>query len=395
MLYNSSMLCRRLFLQAAAAGLGLARTPQQKTEIATASASRDQTPRIAIVLSSFAGSNDHDGTAIKGLADPQPVTHDLTDAQIDAMVRKALDLDNSRAGGLRGIAGAEDWIVIKPHIAACYGLGPETKDGGAHHQYIPGTATDVRVVRSIIAFLLDHKCGARITVAEGSDEWLPMERSKSGVDGWTTDWGGAFGGLSYRQMVADFAKKRPAVQFDFVDLNFDETVESPAPANPAHTYHVPKTIQQCDKLISVAPLSTDRRTAVSLSIMNYLGIAPGARYGFPKSKLDQMGPPDEVAVDLFSFHPADYAVAGGSWGIEGDGPFHPGGQSVHHNVVIAGANAVAVDAVSAAVMGFDPSAIRHLRIAERKGFGGWDTDAVWTRGNDIESARRPFRKPAA
>lgn len=388
------MMDRREFCELAAAAAGFA-SGQQKTESVVASATRDQTPRVAIVLSGFAGSSDHDGTPIKGLADPQPVTKDLTDAQIDAMVRKVLELDNTRGGGLRGIAGAEDWIVIKPDIAACYGLGPETKDGGSHHQYIPGAVTDVRVVRSIIAFLLDHKCGARITVAEGSDEWLPMERSKSGVDGWTTDWGGAFGGLSYRKMVAEFAKKHPAIQFDLVDLNFDDTVELPAPANSARTYHVPKTIQQCDKLISVAPLSTHRKTAVSLSIMNYFGIAPGARYGFPKSKLDQMGPPDEVAVDLFSFHPADYAVAGGCWGIEGDGPFHPGGQSVHHNVVIAGANAVAVDAVSAAIMGFDPSAIRHLRIAERKGFGGWETEAVWTRGNDIESARRPFRKPAA
>ena len=338
---------------------------------------------------------DHDGTDIEGLRDPQPVTKDLSDAQVDAMVRKALDLDNSRGGGLRGIAGAEDWIVIKPDITACYGLGPETKDGGAHHQYIPGAVTDPRVVRSIIAYLVDHKCGARITVAEGSGEWLPMERSKSGADGWTTDWGGAFGGLSYRQMIADFAKKHAAVQFEFVDLNFDETVQSEAPANPAHTYRVPKTIQQCDKLISVAPLKTHRKTAVSLSIMNYFGIAPGAIYGFPKSKLDEIGSADEVAVDLFSFHPADYAVVGGSWGIEGDGPSHPGGQSVHHNLIVAGAKAMAVDAVTAAVMGFDPATIRHLRIAERKGFGGWETEVVWTRGDDIESARRPFRKPAA
>ena len=138
-----------------------------------------------------------------------------------------------------------------------------------------------------------------------------------------------------------------------------------------------KTIQQCDKLISVAPLRTDRKAGVSLSIMNYRGIAPN---GF------STGEPEEVAVDLFSFHPADYAVVGGSWGIEGDG------ESVHHNVVIAGANAVAVDAVSAAVMGFDPSAIRHLRLAERKGFGGWDTDVVWTRGNEIEAARRRFKR---
>ena len=79
------MLCRRLFLQAAAAGLGLARTSQQKADVATASASRDETARVAIVLSSFAGSSDHDGTKVPGLAEPQPVTKDLTDSQIDEL----------------------------------------------------------------------------------------------------------------------------------------------------------------------------------------------------------------------------------------------------------------------------------------------------------------------
>ena len=29
-----------------------------------------------------------------------------------------------------------------------------------------------------------------------------------------------------------------------------------------------------------------------------------------------------------------------------------------------------------------------------KGFGGPDTDLIWIRGNDVEQARRPFRKPA-
>lgn len=380
MLYNSRMLCRRVFLQAAAAGLGLARSSQQKSNVTVSSASRDETARVAIVLSSYAGSSDHDGTKVKGLAEPQPVTKELTDAQIDAMVRKVLDLDNGRGGGLSGIVEADDWVVIKPDISACYGTA---------NRYVPGAVTDLRVVRSIIGYLVEHKRGARITVAEGSDEWQVKERSKADTDGWTTDWGGAFGCLSYRGMIAEFAKQQPGVQFECTDLNFDATVESPAPANQTRTYHVPKTIQQCDKLISVAPLKTDRRTGVSLTIMNYLGIAPGAQYGFPKTKLAEIGPPEEVAVDLYSFHPADYAVVGGCFGIEGDG------ESVHHNVVIAGAAATAVDAVGAAVMGFDPAKIGYLHRAERKGFGGSDTDVVWIRGNEIEEARRSFRKPSA
>lgn len=216
------------------------------------------------------------------------------------------------------------------------------------------------------------------------------------MDGWTSDWGGAFGGLSYKKMVEDFSKRHPSIRFELLDLNFDETVQMPVPGdalakqNPEGTYHLPKTIQQCDKLISVAPLKTNALTGVALSLANYLGIGPGAKYGFPKSGLLKLGAADEVIADLFSYHPADFAILGGGWGVEGDGA-----QSVHHNLIIAGANAVAVDAVGAAVMGFNPAQIRHFQLAERKGFGGCDLDLIWTRGNELEQARRPFRKPAA
>lgn len=80
--------------------------------------------------------------------------------------------------------------------------------------------------------------------------------------------------------------------------------------------------------------------------------------------------------------------------MEGDGPHAPGARSVHHNVVIAGANALSVDAVAAAVMGFKATDLPYLAMAERRGFGVADPDVIWTRGNDIEEARRLFQKPA-
>jgi uncharacterized protein (DUF362 family) len=344
---------------------------------------------VGVVLSSFQGSEDHDGTKIGGLADPQPVAKDLTTAQIQAMLRKALEIGGKRTGGLETLIAADDWVVIKTNIESCYGL--ETRS-----RYLPGAVTDLRIVQGLITFLVEHRCGQRITIAEGSPNWQPIQRSKSAVDGWTSDWGGAFGGLSYKQMVEEFSQRHPSLRFELLDLNFDETVEMPVPGdafakqNPEGSYHLPKTIQQCDKLISVAPLKTHPLTGVALSLANYLGIAPGSKYGFPKSGLLKLGAPDEVIVDLFSYHPADFAILGGCWGVEGDSA-----QSVHHNLIIAGANAVAVDAVGAATMGFNPAEIRHLQLAERKGFGGWDLDLIWTRGNDVEQARRPFHKPAA
>jgi uncharacterized protein (DUF362 family) len=220
------------------------------------------------------------------------------------------------------------------------------------------------VVRGLIEFLVEHKCGARFTIAEGPE-------SKAAADGWT----------SYDNMIGELSRKYPKIAFDRVDLNFDEAIALPL-RGKALTYFIPKTIQQCDRVITVAPLATGEQTGVSLSVANYRGIAPGARYGFPKTGLLKLGQPDEVLVDLFSYHPADYAIVGGSWGVEG------GGRSVHHNVLVAGTNAVSVDAVAAAIMGFDPTGVAHLALAQRRGFGDADLGPIWVRGNEIEQARR-------
>jgi hypothetical protein len=366
---------------------------------ATAGATEDTTARVGIVLSSFTGSEDHDGTKIEGLADPAPLDAELSAGQIDAMLRKAISLGTTRRGGLTALVAPDDWVVIKPRIETCYELGPGGDTNSAYHPYIRGSVTDLRVVRSLLEFLAEHKCGARFTIAEGSGEWQPRERSKAAADGWTTEWGGEFGGLSYDKMIRELSQKYPKLAFERVDLNFEESSALPlhgravARNNSEGAYFVPKTIQQCDRIISVAPLATGDRTGISLSVANYWGIAPGARYGFPKAGLLKLGEPEEVVVDLFSYHPADYAIVGGTWGIEGGWPSDPGARAVRHNVLIAGTNAVSVDAVSAAIMGFEPTEVRHLALAERHGFGDADLGPIWTRGNEIEHARRAFRKP--
>jgi hypothetical protein len=363
---------------------------QQPTEeTAIASATFDATPRVAVVLSSFRGSSEHDGTPIAGLPDPRPIDADLDFAHIDAMVRKALELGAQRQGGLASIVGPEDWVVIKPAIPSCFGLSRE---------WTPGTVTDLRAIQSVMSFLIEHGCGKRITIAEGPADWLPMEKSGKPVDGWTTDWGGTFDGLSYKKMIEGFSRRHPAIRFELLDLNFADFMEVPvsrrvlSATHAPRTYFVPKAIQQCDKLVSMAPLKTDRMTCVSLSVKNYFGIAPGVKYGFPKRGLEKMGDPNEVMVELFSFHPADYAILGGSWGIGAGESSVAVPVSVHHNVIVAGANAVGVDAVGTAIMGFNPAKLPYLRNLARKGFGPANIDAIWTRGNEIEEARRDFRQ---
>ena len=374
---------RRHFLGLGAAGRLLQAQKKPREEAVSAAATRDATPRVGLVASNYGGSEDHDGTRIPGLTEPRPLDADLTPAQIEAMVFKALDLGSPIRGGISSVIGADDWVVIKPNIVSCYGVGTG---------YIAGGVSDLRVVNSAVQYLVNHHCGARITIAEGAGEWQPLARSKSDSDGWTTAWGGAFAGLSYQRIVEDFSRRYPDIRFEIVDLNFDQTVELPVPGKADRTYTIPKTIQQCDRLISVAPLKTHRLTGVSLSIKNYFGIGPGSKYGFPKDGLHKLGNPASVMLDLFSYHPADYAIVGGSWGVEGDGPRPPGASSIHHNVIVAGANALSVDSVAAAVMGFAPASLPYLALAEKRGFGVADPDVIWIRGSQIDEARRVFRK---
>ena len=198
-------------------------------------------------------------------------------------------------------------------------------------------------------------------------------------------------------MIEDLSARFPNVRFEIADLNFGDSIELPVPGkafasnNPSGVYTIAKIIQQCDRVISVAPMKTDALGGVSLSVGNYLGIAPGSKYGFPKDGLLKLGSPDEVMIDLFSYHPADFAIVGGCRGVEGDGP---GASSVHYNILVTGAKAICVDAVAAAVMGFNPAGLPFLTLGEKKGFGTFEVDYIWTRGNDVEEARRNFRKPS-
>jgi hypothetical protein len=127
---------------------------------------------------------------------------------------------------------------------------------------------------------------------------------------------------------------------------------------------------------------------VALTVANYRALAPVSVYGPKLEGLFALGDPADVLIDLYLHHPADYAILGGPAHRDAAG-------EVRHNIVIAGANAVSVDTIGAAVMGFDPLKLPLLDLLEKRGFGVADPDAIWTRGNEVEEAHRPFRKPAA
>ena len=166
-------------------------------------------PRVGLVLSSFKDSEDHFGAKVQGLPDPRPVDADLSDAQADALVRKALAFVTKGTIELASMLAADDWVLIKPDVTAC---------GSGSPGRVPGSIADLRVVRSLINYLVEHKCGARITIAEGLGGC---------GDAWAAEWDGAFGGLSYKKMIADFSRSHPSIKFELMDLDQQPAIALP------------------------------------------------------------------------------------------------------------------------------------------------------------------------
>jgi uncharacterized protein (DUF362 family) len=77
---------------------------------------------------------------------------------------------------------------------------------------------------------------------------------------------------------------------------------------------------------------------------------------------------------------------------EGEGPRH--GRRARLGTIIAGTDAIAVDAVAAAVLGFEPMEIAYLRLAHATGLGKADFAAITIVGDPIRRPRR-FRRHSA
>ena len=93
----------------------------------------------------------------------------------------------------------------------------------------------------------------------------------------------------------------------------------------------------------------------------------------------------EVLVDLLymqrELHPAVFAVMDGT--VVGDGAGPRTMLPREGNLILAGADSVALDATAARLMGFDPLAIPYLRMAHDRGLGVADPREIELLGDDV------------
>ncbi|MEA3459240.1 MAG: DUF362 domain-containing protein [Chloroflexota bacterium] len=100
----------------------------------------------------------------------------------------------------------------------------------------------------------------------------------------------------------------------------------------------------------------------------------------------------EVLVDLltmqYELHPGIFAVMDGT--VCGDGAGPRTMRPVIKNYILASADQVAIDAIAAKMMGFDPLEIPYLRMAAEMGYGVADPKDIEIVGEDISEVNFGF-----
>ena len=100
----------------------------------------------------------------------------------------------------------------------------------------------------------------------------------------------------------------------------------------------------------------------------------------------------ETLVDLLAIqkeiHPGLFAVMDGTFAGDGPGP-----RAMRWHVkdcILASADQVAIDAVAAKMMGFDPMSIEFIRLAHERGLGCGDVSEIQVLGEDISQVNWQF-----
>jgi len=308
-------------------------------------------------------------------ADPQAL-------QVRGLVRRAVE----DAGDFDRVIRRGDTVLIKPNLV--YNLPSGT-----------GSTTDIRVAGAVAEMTLD--CGARrIIFAEGSAVNHPV--STYGM--WNrerTERCFVVGGY------ADLAKKLGASLIDLNDAGEEfggrelvREVHLPRGLREK-SYWISKVFLDADRVISLPVLKNHELAGVTLSLKNYIGVAPADIYHRPGVRQGKMGLDHSVPglaktiADLVTVHPPDYAIVDGLVGVNTGTTGWPAlpGPGGPMRAILAGRDPVAVDTVACLAMNYDPATIGHLVYASAVGLGISDPRRIEIRGAGIEPFRQDFAIP--
>lgn len=164
------------------------------------------------------------------------------------------------------------------------------------------------------------------------------------------------------------------------------TVEVPEPF-VEERFSVPKIWRDADLFISLPKIKVNMYTDVTLSVKNNFGFLL-KEHRLPNHNFNL----HRKIADLYKVRPPNFVIVDSIVAGEGQGPMSA--DPVWLKVLLAGANALAVDAVACLLMGFHPMEVEHLRLLHGAGMGPIDLDDLQLEDPSLlEERKRKFRRP--
>jgi len=245
-----------------------------------------------------------------------------------------------------------DRVVLKPNYVEP--MMPDT-----------GVTTDPRIIEAVIEWLQAEVGAQDIMVAESTWERDRTQRAFDMVG------------------LPEIAQRRGVRLLNLYD---DDQVEVDIPnALSLDKVLLPRTVLEADCLVSIPKLKCHSMAAITLGIKNLMGAV------FPDKALMHRQLHRRLC-DLAGVLRAKLTVIDGLIGSE---RHENAGDPVKTDVIIAGRDPVATDAVGAMVMGMDPTRVEHLRLCSERGLGEYRPDAIEIVGTPLAEVRKRYRRPSA
>ncbi len=266
--------------------------------------------------------------------------------KIDSAVRRAVEL----AGGLEDVVRTGDLVLITPNWIT------------APSRRLSGAVTRWEVARSVADLVRD--LGGRPVIADSASRGFDTERVIAET---------GYGALREKG-------------YDVRDLKADRKVRIPTPGGlvlkAARSF---KLVADADVIISVPVMKTHDQATLTLSLKNLKGLVTD-----PEKKYLHLAGIFDGTLDVVSALRPAFAVVDGTVAQDGLGPVF--GRRVDMNVILAGRDLVAVDAVGGAVMGIELKENFMAKRAAERGLGVADLRRIEVRGEPVERVRRRFRR---
>jgi len=280
------------------------------------------------------------------------------DINIEKRTRRAVEL----VGGIEKKVGRGDKVLIKPNMVG--GFPPET-----------GETTDPEFVRVIVEMAFE--AGAKEVLVGEGEPFVSMEELKRRFVNRPIP--------SAEPLHTQYEKTLKKVGGRVIDFNADgwETVKVPNPVF-FDKVQVARALLNCDVLIGAPALKTHHLAGITVALKNLYGAIPIT----DKKKYHRLDRVEEAIVDINKVRTSDMVVVDGTRTILHWGRIDEYLETKQLDLTLVGFDPVAVDAVSARILGIDPKSLRFLAWAEENGLGTANLNQIGTVGITIEEAYR-------